>query len=143
MVKGKEESGMISVVSPVRPINVISNLYTFNVDNDKVSDDYHTMQELYDTRLALCVKLFECLHAEELIGKDLLSNEPWVVKSKLHNDGTMFDGYFVIAANLAKGQISFHYALEHWDKFQIPEVERIPWEYDGHKTSDVIERLME
>lgn len=130
---------MISVVSPVRPINIVPNVYTFNVDNDKVSDDYHTMQELYDTRLALCVAL---LNSMSLTDEGRIMGQPFVVKSKLHNDGTMFDGYFVIAAFLDRKQISFHYALEHWDKFQIPEVERIPWEYDGHKTSDVIERLM-
>lgn len=133
---------MITVFSDKPPISLTGREYTFDVENDAVTDSYHTMQELYDMRLALCVKLFESLYAEELIGKDLLSREPWVVKSKLHNDGTMFPGYFIIAANLAKGQISFHYELKHWDKFQIPEVEQIPWEYDGHTSQDVIERLM-
>ncbi len=130
---------MISIFSPNPPINVIKDIYTFDVDSVQVADDYHTMQELYDTRLALCVTLFNSM---TLTDEGRIMGQPFVVKSKLHNDGTMFDGYFVIAAFLNCKQISFHYKLEHWDKFKIPEVERVPWEYDGHKTSDVIERLM-
>jgi len=130
---------MITVRSDKPPISLTGREYTFDVENDAVTDSYHTMQELYDMRLALCVNLFNTM---SLIDEGRYYGQPFVVKSKLHNDGTMFPDYFVIAANLAKGQISFHYELKHWDKFQIPEVERVTWEYDGHTSQDVIERLM-
>lgn len=132
---------MISVLTGSSPIHITPDIYTFtDVENHQVTDGYHTMQELYDVRLALCVNLF---NAMSLTDEGRLMGCSSVVKSKLHNDGTMFDGYFVIAAFLDNRQISFHYELKHWDRFQIPEVERVPWEYDGHTTQDVIQRLME
>jgi len=97
-------------------------------------DEYHTMHELYQHRMALNIALFN-------------SWNEWndyrieVMKSKFHYDGTMFDGYFIVMAIGNFGQISYHYKLKHWDKFLIPEVERVP-EWDGHNSSDVIERLM-
>lgn len=111
-----------------------------------VSDGYHTMDELYEHRMALNVALFRYMHGIELQFNPLYKQEPWVCKSKLHNDGTMFEGYFIVACRFdevaAIGQISYHYKLEHWDKFRIPEVERVPWEYDGHTPQDTITRLL-
>lgn len=100
-------------------------------DDLEVSDGYHTMHELYQHRMALNIALFHW------IKKDYE-----VVKSKLHYDGTMFDGYFIVAAKTEEGQISYHYKLKHWDKFNLFEVERVPWEYDGHGSLEVIERLI-
>jgi hypothetical protein len=106
-------------------------------ENIEVKDEYHTMDELYEHRMALNVALFNLL--DKIAWND--PSNPIVIKSKLHNDGTMFEGgYFIVACR--DPQISYHYKLKHWDKFQIPEVERIPWEYDGHTSEDVIERLM-
>lgn len=130
---------MITVFSDKPPISLTGREYTFDVENSEVTDSYHTMQELYDMRLALCVNLF---NAMSLTDEGRIMGQPFVVKSKLHNDGTMFPSYFVIAAFLDNRQISFHYKLEHWDKFQIPEVKQVMWEYDGHTSKDVIERLM-
>ena len=129
---------MITVFSDKHPISLTGKEYTFDVENDKVTDSYHSMAELYDMRRALTVNLFNWMsYTDE--GRHY--NQPTVVKSKLHNDGTMFEGYFIVMAFLNQKQISFHYELEHWGKFQIPEVERIPWVYDGHTAKDVIERL--
>ncbi len=101
------------------------------------SDGYHTFAELYEHRLALNVALFNLLSVQ--IWNDSLDNI--VVKSKLHHDGTMFEGgYFVVACR--NPQLSYHYKLEHWDKFKIPEVERVPWAYDGHTPQDTIIRLL-
>ncbi len=102
------------------------------VHADSVSDGFHTMDELYDHRMALNIALFHCIHSAKY----------WkVMKSKLHYDGTMFEGYFIVMMIIGIRQISYHYKLEHWDKFQIPEVEKTP-PYDGHTSQDVIERLM-
>lgn len=97
----------------------------------EASDEYHTMSELYDHRRALTVALFNTLYEQT----------PYTpCKTKLHHDGTMFPGYFMVFVNLGSGYISYHYALEHWDKFAIKEVDRGP-DYDGHTSKDVIERL--
>ena len=96
-------------------------------------DDYHTISELYDHRMALNIALF---HAWFVANRPSIK----VMKSKLHNDGTMFPGYFIVMALTTEGQISYHYELSHWDKFKIPEVERTP-EWDGHGSQNVLERL--
>lgn len=100
-----------------------------------VSDGYHTMDDLYDHRLALTVALFNTWY------KYGVGDEVQVMKSKLHDDGTMFNNYFIVVAATPRGNISYHYKLEHWDKFKIPEVERAP-EWDGHDSKAVCARLM-
>lgn len=101
----------------------------------EIRDEYHSMHELYQHRMALNIALFNYL----ICGNDLEVKE--VMKSKMHNDGTMFKGYFVVMAVTIHGQISYHYKLKHWDKFKIPEVERTP-PCDGHTSLQVMERLM-
>lgn len=123
---------------PLFPIDFVDQLghepfkYGIQVQADNVSDGFHTMHELYQHRMALNIALFNSWD---------LYQDIQVMKSKLHHDGTMFDGYFVVMAITPAGQISYHYTLKHWDKFKIPEVERTP-EWDGHSSIQVIERLM-
>ena len=95
-----------------------------------ISDGYHTFNELYDHRAALTAALFKSLPSD------------MVYKSKKHHDGTMYDGMFIVGANLPGiGAISYHYDLDPWwDIFNIREVENAP-EWDGHTPNDVIERL--
>lgn len=114
------------------------------VEADEVSDGYHTFTELYEHRLALTVALFK-VYDNYLTPLVRTSVKCW--KSKLHSDGTMFDGgYFVVGMSIIPftgpvQQISYHYKLEHWNKFNVMELECAP-EYDGHTGKDVIERLM-
>jgi len=101
-----------------------------------ISDEYHTMHELYQHRMALNIALFNMIHVYRKY-----PGGPVVLKSKLHSDGTMFEEYFIVTAVIPEiGQISYHYKLKHWDKFNIPEQERAP-EWDGHNSLDVLERL--
>lgn len=111
---------------------------------EDIADDYHSMNELYDHRMALNIALFKFLHDidVEIRQNKGVKNKPYIIKSKLHDDGTMFEGYFIVSMNGPDGQISYHYKLEHWDKFPITEVERVPWKYDGHTSQDVIDRLL-
>lgn len=107
------------------------------IEAEQIGDEYHTMHELYNHRMALTVALTATIAR---------GCDGWSIKSKLHSDGTMFDGYFVVVivfgfADEKPEQVSYHYELKYWDSFNIPEVERAP-EYDGHTSKDVIERLM-
>ena len=61
-------------------------------------------------------------------------------KSKQHHDGTMFEDSFICGIDTPKGQYSYHYDLEHWDLFNVKELEKAP-EYDGHKPEDVTRLL--
>lgn len=104
-------------------------------DDIHIGDKYHTMDELYDHRRALTTALLNVI-SNECGG----SSDP-TFKSKLHSDGTMFDGYFICGFKYQDSMISYHYDLKYWDDFRIPELERAP-EYDGHTSQDVIERLL-
>lgn len=100
-------------------------------------DNHHTMEELYEYRMLYNALLF----------REWRDNPPdpevsVVVKSWKHSDGEpcFGGGWFIVVADTPAGQISHHYKAEHWDLFDIPEVE-IPPAYDGHTPADVAQRL--
>lgn len=98
------------------------------------SDGYHTFNELYDYRRVYNAALFN-----EWANGDLIP----VVKSWRHSDGELAfgGGWFIVVATLPTGQISNHYEAEHWDQFQVPEVD-LPPEYDGHTPAEALDRLV-
>lgn len=89
-----------------------------------ISDKWHTFGDLYEHRMILTYVITK--------------NYPmfsW--KSKQHYDGTMFDDSFIVGINTPEGQYSYHYNLEHWELFDIRELEKAPM-YDGHKPEDIV-----
>jgi len=101
------------------------------VNVSKISDGYHTFEELYEFRKAYNVALFNVLNYD-------------VHKSWRHHDGELCfgGGWFIVVAVLPTGQISNHYEAKDWDLFKIPETEKAKYEFDGHTGQDVIERLL-
>lgn len=97
------------------------------IDGD-TSDGYHTFNELYHHRAILfsvIVKTF--------------SDKAW--KSKQHNDGTMYDGMFIVGIDTPDGQATYHYDIDpYWDMFECRELECAP-EWDGHTPAQAIERI--
>ena len=116
------------------------------IDANDVSDGYYTFGQLYDVRLALNVALFNTI-VNTLIEGNYPSEEEsfYIHKSLRHHDGELCfgGGWFIVVAILPTGQISFHYKLEDWDKFQIPIENKALYEFDGHTTEDVINRLID
>lgn len=93
------------------------------------SDGYRTFDELYRFRM--------------LYHAGLVNHAPVrTVKSWRHGDGALCfgGGWFVVVTELPAGQISNHYAAQHWDLFRVPEVEIAP-PFDGHTAADVLDRL--
>lgn len=66
--------------------------------NGSTSDGFHTFDELYHHRTILAALLLN-----QLPGLD-----PW--KARLHNDGTMYDGFFIVGADTMGGQATYHTA---------------------------------
>lgn len=98
----------------------------------EASDGYHTHNELYQFRLLY--------HAHAVRGW-VAAGVP-VVKSWRHSDGEpcFGGGWFIVVAQLpTAGQVSNHYPAESWELFQVPEVDRAP--FDGHTSADVAARL--
>jgi len=93
------------------------------IDYGKVSDGYHTFDELYYHRMIL----FSIICNQN-------KKNSW--KSKLHNDGTMFEGYFIVGVFTGEGQYTYHYKLDYWDLFEVDVLEKAP-EWDGHRPEDI------
>lgn len=111
--------------------------FIFDADNiEDISDGFHTFKELYEFRKLYNAALFNSWYNSD--------SGIEVYKSKRHFDGEeCFDGkWFIVIAILRDGkQISNHYELKDWDLFKIPEYEKSKYEFDGHTSQDVLERL--
>jgi len=103
---------------------------------EEITDGYHSFKELYEFRKVYNATLFN-----EWAKFDIPKYD--VHKSWRHHDGELcFGGFwFIVLANLPEGQISNHYKAEDWDLFKIPEFEKAKYEFDGHISKDVLERL--
>lgn len=124
-------------------IEATDNLLKVSAEGLQFGDEYHTMHELYQHRMALNIMLFKMMFKlDEQVREQKAYTDPLICKSLFHYDGTMFKDYFVVCAYTIQGQISYHYKLKHWDKFDIPAMDKLPRPYDGHSSLDVIDRLM-
>lgn len=104
-----------------------TSVYSFNEVELIVSDGYHTFDELYYHRMMLFAVICKA-HKERA----------W--KSWQHHDGTMYYDYFIVGITTEQGDYTYHYHKDHWNKFDVRELERAP-EWDGHKPDD-IDRLL-
>ncbi len=103
-------------------------------DMGEVSDGYHTFNELYEYRMLYNAALFNEFAKQGLYD---------VHKSRKHSDGEHPFGdsnWFIVMAELPTGQISNHYEMKNWDKFQIPE-KPLANKWDEHSPRDVANRL--
>lgn len=102
----------------------------------QVSDGYHTIQELYDHRIALFIALCRWVVFESNPG----CAHVW--RSLQHSDGSSMDGWFIMGIGKEKGeQISYHLPVSYWEETNFAEtLDRAP-KWDGHTSTDVLERL--
>ena len=92
------------------------------------SDGYHTFDELYDHR----ARLFSVIVRN-------YRDRAW--KSRLHHDGTMYEGMFIVGVETPQGQATYHYYIDpYWDMFDCKELARAP-EWDGHTPEQAISRI--
>lgn len=92
------------------------------------SDGCHSFGELYHHRAVL----FSVIVA-------MFPERAW--KSRLHADGTMLEGMFIVGIETPEGQATYHFREDkHWDLFQCRVLERAP-EWDGHTPAQAIERI--
>ena len=92
------------------------------------SDGYHTFNELYDHRSKLFSVIVRCF-----------KGRAW--KSKLHHDGTMYEGMFIVGIETSQGQATYHYDIDpYWSVFDCKELARAP-EWDGHTPEQAISRI--
>jgi hypothetical protein len=137
------------MTTPISVLKYITELEKETTITENTSDGYHTFKELYEFRKAYNVALFNewGSQKERQIGNQWipLNTKNHVHKSWKHHDGELCfgGGWFVVVAVLQTGQITNHYKAEDWDLFNIPEVEKALFPFDGHTSEDVIKRLLE
>ena len=100
-----------------------------SISTKNITDGYHTFDELYYHRAVLFATILNSKENKELA---------W--KSKMHSDGEMWDGLFIVGITTPEGDYSYHYHYERWDMFDVKELDRAPV-YDGHKPSDITRLL--
>lgn len=101
---------------------------TIECDVGKIFDGYHTFDELYDHRCHLFVALMR-------------SNPDIAWRAHSHEDGTMFDGWFIAGMHLPTGDISYHLPVHIWILLDgIATTNRAP-KWDGHTAADTVNRL--
>lgn len=109
-------------------VDALADLIEPQPVDGNTSDGYHTFNELYHHRAVLFSVIVENF-----------ASRAW--KSKLHADGTMYEGMFIVGIETPDGQATYHYDVEpYWDLFRCKEVDRAP-EWDGHTPDQAIERI--
>ena len=101
----------------------------------QLSDGYHSFDELYD---------FRKVYNAHLFNEWFKQGKYEVHKSKKHYEGDecFGGGWFVVVAILPSGQISNHYELNDFDLFKCEETEKAKYQFDGHTSHDVLNRLL-
>ena len=111
-----------------------------DIDTGKISDGYHTFDELYDHRIMLFIKLCEFISALKTeSGKDDI-----IWRSRKHSDGELVFGgnWFVMGINKKQGeQITYHIPISRWDETDFAETLECAPNFDGHTSADVLKRL--
>ena len=92
---------------------------------DDISDGYHTFGDLYKHRTYLLA--LAMIHL------------PYAWKARKHEDGTMFDGMFVVGFPTPNGMVTYHCDKEYWNDFKVPEIPHAP-HFDGYSDADVLDR---
>lgn len=120
-----------------------SNL-TFKVTMDgedstgRISDGYHTFDELYEHRITLFIQLCK------QVGLWNESNPKDIWRSERHSDGELAFGgtWFVLGIGKEKGkQITYHLPIEKWEETNFAETLENAPDFDGHTSNDVLERI--
>lgn len=96
----------------------------------EVSDGFHTFNELYSHRTELFILLMK-------------QNYPKAWRSKVHEDGSMFEGYFIAGIKTPAGDISYHLEEKYWDSLNGMITLEAAEAFDGHTSEDVAKRLSE
>ncbi len=118
----------IEHVTGAKAAHMLADLIEPQPIDGNTSDEYHTFNELYHHRAVLFSVIVENFAARA-----------W--KSKLHADGTMYDGMFIVGIETPDGQATYHYDIDpYWGLFRCKEVDRAP-EWDGHTPDQAIERI--
>lgn len=97
-------------------------------DTSKISDGFHCFGELYSHRMLLFITLMKSY-----------PHISW--KSKKHDDGSEYEGYFIAGMTLPTGDITYHIIDKFWNLLSnVKTLDTAP-KWDGHTSDTVLQRL--
>lgn len=104
------------------------------VDTNQISDGYHTFGELYEHRIALYIALLKGLVYQPEVY--------YIWRSRKHSDGSEWPSWFILGLDTRPGmQITYHIPAYLWEECAFANtLDKAP-EWDGHTSSDVLERI--
>lgn len=133
---------MEGLVTTARPytVNDLNDLIKSKGDDfekGKISDGYHTFDELYEHRIVLYIAL---ALSTQVSDNHSLADQVW--RSKKHSDGSEWEGWFLLGIGKDAGtQITYHLPISKWDETNFAEdLDKAP-DFDGHTSADVLDRI--
>jgi hypothetical protein len=107
----------------------------YEIKGVPVSDGYHTHDELYEHRHRLYITLLTIIHKAY--------KGVYIWKSRKHSNGAEWDGWFLLGIGTNVGeQLTYHLPTSYWEETSfVRELPMAP-EWDGHKSEDVLDRLI-
>ena len=143
-ITATKEAKITTIYDNIREVN---RGYIFEGEDLEVFDGHHSMDDLYEHRHRLFIAL--CKIYDNYITPLGCNVRCW--KSKIHDDGSSYEGWFLLGMTVTKPQfdmtlepivfdISYHIPNKYWHMANVIEYERAP-PYDGYTSNDVLERL--
>lgn len=109
------------------------NIPPFIFQMNKVSDGYHTFDELYDHRITLYIALMKI---------KAVTSDQKVWRTITHSDGSVWDGWFVLGYSVIPGrQVTYHLPMNRWTECEFAEVLSNAPDWDGHDSAEVLRRI--
>jgi len=106
------------------------------VDTNKISDGYHTFDDLYKHRTMLFMVVCR------LVADGYIEFECW--KSTKHHDGSEYEGWFIMGLRSIEHpemNITYHLPMACWKDCGFAITLHNAPEWDGHTSNDVLMRL--
>lgn len=102
----------------------------------KISDGYHTFEELYDHRIAIYIAL-----CKQLAKTNSYEDLP-VWRSMAHSDGSVWKDWFILGIHIESGkQITYHLPMSEWKNCSFAKATFKAPAYDNHTSVEVLQRL--
>lgn len=98
------------------------------LDTNLISDGFHNFKELYEHRINIFIALAKCVERTSLIP---------VWRFRTDNE------WFLLGIQKEAGkQITYHLPISKWAETEFAYTCSVKPEWDGHKSKDVLERLL-
>lgn len=138
------------MIATTEGINQLIRNNKHTIDVGKISDGYHTFDELYEHRIELWIAICR-IHSEQ---KEMHTTLGWykdVWRAKKHSDGSNFKGWFILGMSFVETpytkyadnprQITYHLPISKWEDCDFAQTLNKAPKFDGHTSEQVLERL--